>query len=187
MHYLARFVVHLHFLLCIVVVREHVNLGNHVESQLVGKFLHGYFFAVQSLTILLFEFFHRHCARSACRLVCGNVYTLNVADVLKRFQHHNHHNGRAVGVCNNSTGTVERVLGVALRHNKWHITVHAERTRIVNHHRPVFGNVAGKVLRHSAAGRCKGNVYALEIVVVLQKFHFIFLAAKNIFVSRAAL
>ena len=41
MHDLACFMVHLHLLLGVAVVGEHVNLRDEVEGELIGKLLYG--------------------------------------------------------------------------------------------------------------------------------------------------
>lgn len=74
--------VHLHLLLCVTVVRKHINLGDDVEGQLVGKFLHGYWLAVQSLAALLKELLHSRGTRSAGSLVAAHVHTLDMTQIL---------------------------------------------------------------------------------------------------------
>ena len=65
--------------------------------------------------------------------------------------------------------------------------LHAEGAAVVYHHGSEARNVVGKLLRHASAGRRKGDVHALEVIVVLQKFHLVFLTAETVFVARAAM
>ena len=51
----------------------------------------------------------------------------------------------------------------------------------------MLGDGFGKFFRGSGTGRCKGDVYVLEIVVVLKFFHYVFLAAESVCTASAAL
>ena len=81
--------------------------------------------------------------------------------------------------------TVEGVLGVALRHHEGHVGVHAEGAGVVDHHGAVLGDGLGEFLGSGGAGRHEGVVHALEVVVVLEKLHFIFLPAEGVFAAGA--
>ena len=143
--------------------------------------------AVNDVLVLLLQFRHSRstCARRA--LVTRHVDAFDVRDILQRLQNHHHHNSGAVGVGNDAARTVEGVLGVTFRHYERHVLVHTERARIVNHHRAVLGDVGGKLLGSACARRSKGDVNALEVVVVLEQLHFVLLAPECIFGAGTAL
>ena len=146
MHDLASLVEHLHLLLGISVVGEDVYLRDDVVSQLVRELLHLHRLVVHQLAILLLQLCHGSsaCARSA--LVAGDVYALDVAEMLERLQHYNHHDSGAVRVGDDAARTVQSVLGVALGHNQWHVVAHAESRRVVDHHGAVLGDGLGELL-----------------------------------------
>ena len=59
-------------------------------------------------------------------LVAGDMNALDVANLLKRLEHHNHHDSCAVGVGDDATRTVQGILSVTLGHHQGHVVVHAE-------------------------------------------------------------
>ena len=83
MHDLTGLIVHLHLLLRVAVGLEHVNLGNHVVSQLVGELLDGLHLTLfDHLLVLLLEFGHSCSTCSRGTLIAGDVDALDVRDLL---------------------------------------------------------------------------------------------------------
>ena len=187
MHNLLGLVVHLHLFLGVAVVLEHVNLRDEVEGELVGELVDRHFFAGQHLAVLLIKLVHGGLTCAARCLVRADVDALDVAELLKSFERYNHHDGGAVGVGDDAARSYEGVLSVAFGHNKGYIFVHAEGRRIVNHHSAVAGDVFCVLLGNACAGRGEGDVYAFEIVAVLEEFYGVFLAAEHVFSTGAAL
>ena len=107
-------------------------------------------------------------------------------EVLDRLDHHDHHNGGAVGIGDDSAGTHEGVGGVALGHHERDVGIHTESAGIVDHHGSVFGDGLGKLLGGAGAGGSEGDVYALEIVIVLEKLDGKVLALELVGGSRTA-
>ena len=186
MHDLARLVEHLHLLLRVAVVGEDVNLRNDIVSQLVSEFIDGGRTAIEHLAVLLLQFGHGCCTGTAGSLVAGHVDAADMTDTLQGLEAHDHHDGRAVGVGDDATGSVEGILSVALGHHEGNILVHAECGAVVYHHGAVFGDGFGKVLGGAATGADKSYVYSFEVIVVLQQTDRIVLAAEGISASGAA-
>ena len=186
-HDFLRLVVHLHLLLRVAVVAEDVNLRNHVESQLIGELLDGGLLAGKYLAVLFVEFCHCRCSGTAGSLIAGYVNALDVRQVLQGLQGHDHHDGGAVGVGYDASRTVECILGVAFGHHEGHILVHAEGAGVVYHHGSVLCDGVGKLLACAASGTGEGNIDALEVVVMLQEFHFYLLAPECVFTPCATL
>ena len=183
MHNLAGLVEHLHLLLGVAVVGEHVNLRNHVVGELVGELAYSNRLVVDEFLVFLLQFGHGSCAGTACALIACDVDALDMANSLKRLEHHYHHDSSTVWVGNDVARTVEGILGVALGHYQRHIVAHTECRRVVNHDCTVLGDGVGKFLRCATASRCEGYVDVLEVVVVLKELHFILLALEGIFLS----
>ena len=182
MHNLARLVIHLHLFLRVAVGLEDVNLRNDVVSQLVGKLLDGLYLTLfYHLLILLLQFGHSSGTSTRSALVRRNVDALDVRDFLQWLKHHDHHNGGAVGVGNDATRTVQRILGIALGHHQGYIVVHAESAGVVNHHSTILRDGLGKLLRRAGTSRGEGNVDILEIVVMLEQLHSQLLTAEGVF------
>ena len=181
MHNLLRLVIHLHLLLRVAVGLEDVNLRNDVVGQLVGELLHGLHLArLDHLLILLLQFGHGGSTGTRGTLIRRDVDALDVRDILQGLQHYYHHDGRTVGVGNDATGTLQCILGITLGHHQGHIVVHAESTRVINHHGTILGNRLSKLLRRAGTCRGEGNVNVLEVVVVLQQLHGQLLATESI-------
>ena len=104
-----------------------------------------------------------------------------MAQLFQRLKHHDHHDRRAVGVGNDATGTVQGILGIALRHHKGHIVVHTESTGVVNHHGTILRDGLRKLLRGTCTGRGEGDIYILEVVVMLQQLHLDLFTLEGIF------
>ncbi len=185
-HDFPRLVEHLHFLFRIAVVREHVHLRNQVERQLVSELLHCRFLARQDLPVLRVQLVHRRGARTAGSLVGRHMYPLDVRQLLDGFQRHHHQNRRAVRVRDDTPRTHERILRIDLRHHQRHLLVHPERAGIVDHHRSVLRDGLRILPGGVPSCRDKGEVDALEIVVMLQQFHRQFLPSESVRLSRAA-
>ena len=182
MHNLLRLVVHLHLLLGIAVGLEDVNLRNDVVGQLMRELLDGLHLTLfYHFLILLLQFSHSGSTGTRSTLVRADMDALDVRDVLQRLQYDHHHDGGAVGIGNNAARTVQCILGIALRNHQGNIFVHAESAGVVNHHSTILGDGLGKLFRSASTGRGEGNVYVLEVVVVLEQLHGQFLATKSVF------
>ena len=106
-HYLTRFVVHLHLFLCIVIRSHLVYLWNDVVSQLMWKLIYSLnstFF--NKFFILFLKFLHRSCTCSARALIAGDMYFAYMTELIYRFQHHNHHDSSAIWISNDATRAV---------------------------------------------------------------------------------
>ena len=90
-----------------------------------------------------------------------------MADVLNALQYHNHHDGGAVWIGNDSLWTNERILGIALGYYEGYVGVHAECRTVVNHHGTVLRDVGCKLLRCATTCRSEGDIYALEVLGVV--------------------
>ena len=112
--------------------------------------------------------------------------TPNMAQTLQGLKTYYHHDCCTVRVGNDATRTVQSILGVALRNDQRHICIHTEGTTIVNHHASILRNGLCKVLAGSATGTHKSYVNILEVVIMLQKLHLIFLSTELIFASGTA-
>ena len=188
MHNLPRLVIHLHLLLRIAIGLEHVYLRYHIVGQLVGKFLHGLHLAfLHHLLILLLQLGHGSGTGSGGTLIGSHVDTLDVAQLLQGLEHHHHHNRRAVGIGNDATRALQRVLRITFWHHQGHIVVHTECTRIVDHHGTMLRNRLSKLLRRASTGRGEGDVNILEVIVVLQELHFNLFTFEGVLLSGTAL
>ena len=188
MHDLTRLVVHLHLLLGIAIGLEYVNLRNHIVSQLVGELLDSLHLTLfYHLLILLLQFGHGSGTGTRSTLIRSHVDALDMREFLQRLEYHDHHDRCTIRVGNNTTGTVQGILGIALGHHQGYIVVHAESTGIVNHHSTVFRNCLGKFLRGASTGRGESDIHILEVIVVLQQLHFDFLTLKRVLPTCAAL
>ena len=187
MHDLLGLVVHLHLLLGVSILSEHVNLGNHVEGQLIGELLDRGLFTGQHLTVLFVQLRHSGSSCPTGSLITADMNALDVADVLQCLKSHYHHDGGTVGVGNDVAGTVQRILSIALRHHERHILVHTEGTAVVNHHRTMLGNGLCIFLGRTATCTGKGDIHSLEIIIVLKQLHFNFLATERVLLPRATL
>ena len=182
-HDLTGLVEHLHLLLRIPIVLEHVYLRNHIVGQLVSELIHRHRLAFYQLLILLLQLCHGRCAGTARTLVAGYVNTLDMAQILNWLKNNNHHDGRAVRVRDDAARTDQRILCIALGHDQWHIVVHTERAGVVYHHRAKLCDILSKFLGSSGTSRSERNVNAFEVVAMLQKLNLIFLSAEGVFSS----
>ena len=82
MHYLARLVKHLHLLLRVAIVLEHVNLRYHVVCQLISELVYCRLLIVGQLLILLLQLCHSCCSGARCRLIGGNVDSVDMRQLL---------------------------------------------------------------------------------------------------------
>ena len=106
---------------------------------------------------------------------------------LNGLEDNHHHDCGAVRIGYYSARTHQGILGVALRNYQRDVGIHAECTGIVNHNGSVLGNVLGEFLGGACTGRSERYVHILEIVIMLKKFYFVFLAFECIFGPCAAL
>ena len=105
---------------------------------------------------------------------------LDVAELLQRLQYDDHHDGGTVGVGDDTTGTVQGILGVALGHHEGHVGIHAESAGIVDHDTAVLRDGLSKLFRRAGTGRCEGDINILEIVVMLEQLHGQLLATEGV-------
>ena len=186
MHDLARLVKHLHLLLRVGVIGEHVDMGNYVVGQLECELADRRLPAGAQLGILRDQFVHRRGACPAGRLVGRNVYAADVREILDRLQRHDHLDRRAVGVGDNAARSVLRIAGIDLGHHQGHIGIHAEGARIVDHNGSMPGDRLCKLARCPGTGRRQGEIHPLEIVVVLQQLDGNIFSAEFVRPSRTA-
>ena len=146
MHDLTGLVEHLHLLLRVAIVLEHVNLRNHVVCQLISELVDGWLLAFHQFLVLLLQFSHSSGTSTRSALVACHMDALDVTQLLNRLENHHHHDGSTVGVGNDATRTVEGIGSVALRHHQWHIIIHTEGTGVVNHYSTKLGDVLSKLL-----------------------------------------
>ena len=181
MHDLARLIVHLHLLLRIAIGLEHVYLGYHVVGQLMGELLDGLHLArFHDLAVLLLQLGHSCGTGAAGTLIAADADALDVAQLLQRLQHDHHHDCRAVGVGDDATRTYQGILGITLGHHQGHVVVHAEGTRIVDHHAAIAGDVVGILFRRTCTCRGECDVDVLKVIAMLQQFHFDVLTLKTV-------
>ena len=76
-HYFLGLKVHFHFLACVSVVGEYIDMGDDVVGQLIGKFFDGGFLAIGYLAVLALEFGHGRGSGTAGCLIGGDVYRLD--------------------------------------------------------------------------------------------------------------
>ena len=187
-HNLPCLVVHLHLFLRVAIGLEHVDLRNHVVGQLMGELLDGLHLArLYNLLVLLLQFGHSGGTGTRGTLIGGHVDALDVTQVLQRLENDHHHDSGAVGVGNDTARAVQGIHGITFGHHQGHVVVHAEGTRIVDHHAAILRNGLGKLLRRTGTSTGKGDVDVLEIVVMLQQLHFDFLATKSVLTTSRTL
>ena len=106
-----------------------------------------------------------------------------MTDILQWLQYNHHHNRGAVGVGDDATRTLQRILSVTLRHYQGDIVIHAESAGVVNHYSTILRDGLSKLLRRTGTSRGEGDVDVLEVVVMLQQLYGQFLTAESIFSS----
>ena len=142
---------------------------------------------LDDVLILLLKLSHGCSTSTRSTLVRRNMNLLDMAQVVDRLQYHYHHDGGAVWIGDDVAWTVERILGVYLRHYQWHIVAHTEGAGVVNHHSTILGDSIGKLLRSSTASRCECDIDIFKIIVMLQEFHLIVLSLIVVFSSSRTL
>ena len=120
------FVVHLHLFLGISVFSEHINLGNQIECQLIGEFLHGHGFTRQYLAILFVQLIHSSGACTAGSLIRGYVYGFYMRKLFDGFQCHYHLDSSTVRIGDNAARTVFGIGGIDFGYNQRNIGIHTE-------------------------------------------------------------
>ena len=154
-HNLACLVKHLHFLLRIVILHHLIDLRNHIIGQLMGELFNCFHFTlIHQFAILLLQFSHCSCPGSTGTLIACDVHFFNMTQRFDRLQHHNHHDSGAIRIGNDMTRAMQSVLSIHFGNHQWHIVTHAERTRVINHHRSILGNGLCKFLRNTCS--CRG-------------------------------
>ena len=126
---------------------------------------------LHNFLILLLQLGHSGGTCTRGTLIGSHMNTLDMTELLQGLQYHDHHNGRTVRVCDNTTRTIQGILSVTLRNNQGHIIVHTECTGVVNHHAAVLRDGLCKFLRCTSTGTGKGDVNILEVVIMLQQLH----------------
>ena len=93
----------------------------------MNEFLNFGFVAFGYGFVLLDEFVHRGCSGTRGCLVGSDMHAANRRQVVDWFERDNHLDGGAVGVGDDSAGSVERVVTVDFGNDEWNIVVHSER------------------------------------------------------------
>ena len=119
-------------------------------------------------------------------LVGGYLHVLDVREVVQGLECHDHDDGGAVGVGDDVARGDEGVLTVDLGHHQGHIVVHAEGAAVVDHDAAVLGDGGGELAGGPCAHGDEGDVDVLEVVVVLQEFDDVVLAAESENAARTA-
>ena len=184
---LACLVEHLHFLLGVAVVGEDVDLRNHIVGELIGELVDRNGFALNDLPVLLLKFGHGLRAGAGGRLVAGHMHAAYVREPVDRLEHHDHHDGGAVGVRDYAARAHQSVLRVAFGYHEGNVVIHAERARIVDHHCAVLRYGLREFARSARSRRYEGVVHSLEVVVMLKELHLDLLAAECVSASGAPL
>ena len=147
----------------------------------MGELLDGLHLAgLYHFLVLLLQFSHSGGTGTRGTLIAADVDALDVAELLQGLQHNHHHDGGAVGIGDDATGTLQGIGGIALGNHQGYIIIHTEGTAVVNHHAAVLGDGLGKLLRRAGTGRGKGDVDVLEVIVVLKQLHRQFLATERV-------
>ena len=170
-HDLACLVVHLHLLLRVTVVGEHIYLGNQVVGQLIGELGDCGLLSFHQLTVLHFQLLHGGSSSPRRGLIGGYMYFLYVGDIFNRLQCYHQLCGGTIGVGDDVAWAVQCILRIHFRYHKRHILIHAESAGVINHDGSMFGDGVGKGHRGAATGRDERDVDSLEVVVMLQFFH----------------
>ena len=169
-HDLLGLVDHLHLFLSVEIFLEYINLRNQVESNLImfsqrctRQNIGNYRTSLVNSLYLLLQLSHSFLTATRYSLIGGYNYTLNLGYIIKRLQSHNHNNGRAVRVSNN-TLVVGNSLWVYLWYNQWYFWVHAESTGVINNYSTSLYSSRCKGLASSAASE-ESNIHTLEGVL----------------------
>ena len=117
MHDFPRLVEHLHLLFRIVVLKEDVDVRDHVVGELVGELVHGRLFTGDYLLELMAQLVHRRGTGAAGCLIGGDAYAADVREVVDGLERHHHLDGGAVGVADDVARTVEGVAAVDFGHH----------------------------------------------------------------------
>ena len=133
--------------------------------------------------ILLLQLCHGGgtCTRST--LVATDMYLLDMAELVDRVQYDNHHDSCTIRVGNDTTWTVQSVLCVNLWNNQRHVVFLTELAWVVNHHSTILGDGFCKLSWCTTASTCEGDVYILEVIVMLEQFYLVFLTFECIFLT----
>ena len=166
-HNLACFVIHLHFFFGITVFREHVDLRNQVECQLISKLLYCHRLVGQYLTVLFVQLVHSGSTGTAGSLISRYVHGFYMRKLFDGFQCNYHLDSCTVRIGNDATRTLQRICGIYFGHYQRHISVHTESAGVVDHHSTVFGDCFLELLGCSCTGRSESNVYSFKVIVVL--------------------
>ena len=78
MHNLACLVKHLHLLLGVVVLLEHIDVRDEVVGKLVGELLDLRFTTLGDGVVLLAQLLHSAGTSTTCRLICCHTHALDV-------------------------------------------------------------------------------------------------------------
>ena len=137
--------------------------------------------------ILLLQLCHRCGTGTRGTLIARHMDALDVGNLLQRLKHNHHHDRGTVRIGNDTTGAVQGILGIALRHYQGHIVVHTEGTGVVDHHGTILRDGLSKFLRCTSTCTGKGDIHILEIVVMLEQLHFNLLSLEGVFLTCATL
>ena len=152
------------------------ELGNGLHLARLHQFL-----------ILLLQLCHGGSTCSTGTLVAGYVNALDVGELLNRLQHHNHHDGRAVGVGDDATWTHKGILSINFRHDEWHVGIHSESAGIIYHHSTILGDGLCKLLACATTCRSEGDIHILKVIVMLKELHLILLSLEGVLAAGTTL
>ena len=126
---------HFHLLLGIAVFLEYVNMGKHVEGNLLGVYLSFSRFSVEQIGRLFLQLLNGLFACAGNRLVSAYIDAHNANRVMDGFQCHQQLNGGTIRVGDDAMVLVKRYgLRVYLRHDKRYVVLVAELGGVVDDH-----------------------------------------------------
>ena len=170
-HNLAGFVEHLHLFLRVIIFRHLVDLRNDVVGELMREFGNmSRRTRFDDVLVLLLQLFHGNGTGAACALVRRNVDLLDLRNLVDRIQNDNHHDGRAVRVCDDALTAEFRfvkldVFRIHFRNDERNVRIHAVEASVVD--ADSTGLHCGRKEFLGNGGSCGGehDVHTLEGIV----------------------
>src|SRR4030042_293752 len=109
----------------IAIIPEHIDLGEHVESDLMRENMRHTALAFENQLDLSIEFIHSSRARFRHRLICINDNTLDGIDSVERIQSYYKLNSSAIRA-GNQTMMIFQVLGIDFGYHQRNTLIHSE-------------------------------------------------------------